>query len=62
MSSFQETSPSNSGDLLVFYFNPRCKHEIYRLFLIFKSTFFHDETVDYITNVVDINSLLYGAV
>jgi hypothetical protein len=29
---------------------------------MFKSTFFHDETVDGITNVVDINSLLYGAV
>jgi hypothetical protein len=28
--------------------------------MIFKSTFVHDETVDGITNVVDINSLLYG--
>jgi hypothetical protein len=51
-----------TGDLLVFYFNPRCKHDIFRLFIIFKSTFVHDETVDGITNVVDINSLLYGAV
>jgi hypothetical protein len=48
-------------DLLVFYFNPRCKHDIFRLFIIFKSTFFNVETVDGITNV-DINSLLYGAV
>jgi hypothetical protein len=60
MLSFQEHSPYNSGDLLVFYFNPRCKHDIFRLFIIFKSTFFNDETVDVINNVIDINSLLYG--
>ena len=30
------------------------------LFIIFKSNFFHDETVDGIKNVLDIMSLLYG--
>jgi hypothetical protein len=60
MLSFQEPSPYNSGDLLVFYFNPRCKHDIFRLFIIFKSTFFHDETMDGISNVVDIMTLPYG--
>jgi hypothetical protein len=36
--------------------------EIFRLFIIFKSTFVHNETVYGIRNVVDINSLLYGVV
>jgi hypothetical protein len=40
-------------------FNPRFKHDISRLFIIFKSKFVHDETVNGITNVVDIMSLLY---
>ena len=41
-------------------FNPRCSHDIFRLFIILKSTYFHDETVDGIKNVVDIMSLLFG--
>ena len=48
------------GDLIVFLFNPRFKHDIFRLFIIFKSNFFHDQTVVGIKNVVDIMSLLFG--
>ena len=45
------------------FFNPRFKHDIFRLFLIFKSKVFHDETVDGIKNVVEIiMSLLFGVV
>jgi hypothetical protein len=52
--------PPTIGDLIVFVLNPRFKHDIFRLFIIFKSKFVHDETVDGIKNVVDIMSLLYG--
>jgi hypothetical protein len=40
--------------------NPRCKHDIFTVFIILKSTCFHDETVDGMHNVIDIMSLLYG--
>jgi hypothetical protein len=43
-------------------FNPRFKHDIFRLFIIFKSKFFHVEIVDGINDVVDIMSLPYGVV
>jgi hypothetical protein len=33
---------------------------IFRLFIISKSKFMHDETVDGIHNVIDIMRLLYG--
>jgi hypothetical protein len=41
-------------------FNPRFKHDIFRLLIIFKSKCFNDKIVDGIKNVVDIRSLLYG--
>jgi hypothetical protein len=41
-------------------FNPRFKHDMLRLFIIFKSKFIYDETVNGIYNFVDIVSLLYG--
>jgi hypothetical protein len=41
---------------------PRFKHDIFRLFIIFKSKFFHVEIVDGINDVVDIMSLPYGVV
>jgi hypothetical protein len=38
----------------------RFKYDIFRLFIMFKSKFFHDKIEDDIKNVVDIRSLLYG--
>jgi hypothetical protein len=44
-------------------FKVKCKgHNLFSDLIIFKSTFVHDETVDGTTNVIDINSLLYGVV
>jgi vacuolar-type H+-ATPase subunit I/STV1 len=38
------------------------KHDIFGLFLIFKSQLFHNETVDGIQDTIDILSLLLGVV
>jgi putative component of membrane protein insertase Oxa1/YidC/SpoIIIJ protein YidD len=38
--------------------NHRCKHDIFTVFIILKSTCFHDETVDGIYNVIDIVNII----
>ena len=52
MKYFLDPSQYYLGDLIVFLFNPRFKHDIFRLFIIFKSNFFHDKIVDDIKNGV----------
>ena len=62
MLSFLDPSPYYSGDLTVFSLILDLKHDIFGLFLTFRSKLFHNETVDGIKNVKDILSLLLGVV
>ena len=47
---------------MVFFLILDLKHDIFGLFLIFKSQLFHNETVDGIQDTIDILSLLLGVV
>jgi hypothetical protein len=51
MLNFLDPSPYYSGDLTVFSLILDLKHDIFGLFLTFRSKLFHNETVDGIKDV-----------
>ena len=63
MLSFLNPSPGIIlRDLTVFSLILDLKHDIFGLFLTFKSKLFHNETVNGIKDVIDILNLLLGVV